>query len=79
MRVRHRQAALPELRRRGATIIVAILERPVIEKIPTHFGLDRWPQPGWRCAPCPCDMPRIEVNPGIQAEIQARAATCERP
>ena len=34
-------------------IIAAILERPVIEKILTHLGLD--PQPGasgrWRCAP----------------------------
>jgi len=43
---RHRHAALPELRRRGAEeIIAAIVERPVIEKILTHLGLDPRPPP----------------------------------
>jgi hypothetical protein len=37
---------LPELRRRGTLkIIAAILERPVIEKILTHLGLDPQPPP----------------------------------
>jgi len=43
--VRHRHAALPELRRRELKIIGAILERPVIEKILNHLGLQAQPPP----------------------------------
>jgi hypothetical protein len=48
MLVRYRHAALPALRRRGAKIIAAILERPVIEKILAHLGLDPQPPPKGR-------------------------------
>jgi hypothetical protein len=62
-------------------VIAASLERPVIQKILDHLRLDPQPppkgrtrEPGRRCAPCPRDITHIGINP----EIEAKTATCER-
>jgi hypothetical protein len=49
-RLRHRPAALPELRRRGLKIIAAILQWAAIGKILTHLRLDPRPPPRGRAS-----------------------------
>jgi len=74
LRFRHRHAARPGLRRRRAhKVIAAIHERPVVEKMLTHLGLDPQPPPKGRARETRHDQSRPN-RAGLRGPLSAGCA-----